>query len=142
MVRLIWAHGELTGMKRGDNLSNESFGLNGGIGFTRFHTPVHVGYTGTSDQPTRSVLRRSTAHYMTLYSGKRSPLDRSLRMLSEPEPNATAGPSPGPGSRSAAHYSPHSSSDRTNPAQRTGCPWSGSLQLAALANHAYAHHQI
>ena len=31
-------------MKRGDNLSTESFGLNSGIGFTRFHTPVHVGY--------------------------------------------------------------------------------------------------
>ena len=64
MFRLIWAHGEFTGMKRGDNLSTESFGLNSGIGFTRFHTPVHVGYIRYF-RPTYTVC--TTTKYSALH---------------------------------------------------------------------------
>ena len=64
MFRLIWAHGELTGMKRGGNLSTESFGLNSGIDFTRFHKPVHVGYTRYF-RPPYTVC--TTTKYSTLH---------------------------------------------------------------------------
>ena len=62
--RLIWAHGELTGMKRSDNLSNESFGLNSEFDFTRFHKPVHVGYTRYF-RPTSTVC--TTTKYSALH---------------------------------------------------------------------------